>query len=607
MKPEDLNIQIQYKLIEELRKTNENLQLKIRTEQEVSNQLKYSVNQLHLINEFAIIIQKARNTDEIVWSITENAVSKLGFEDCVIYLLDEKEKCMVQKAAYGHKNPKTREILNPIKIKIGEGIVGHVAKTGVSEIIKDTKKDKRYILDDIPRLSEITVPIVYEKKVIGIIDSENTDTDFFTKNHLENLTTIASMAGTKIIQTQLNKDLIEHQKNLEKIIQKRTSEIDEKNKDLEGKNELLNRMALFPAHNPNPVIELDLDFNVTYFNEACKKYPEIYSLIKKEHDQFEKHKNLFLHTIANKENGKHIIKEGFRTSNYHFGYNIYIDKENNFVRVYLSDVTKIIHLQEEITKQRDEIYDSLNYAKIIQRSILPDSTFFNDFFAEGFIYYQPKDIVSGDFYWAHKKNNHLYFALCDCTGHGVPGALLSMIGYDAMNHIINSGKTNTCAEFMNKLHDFFSIARKKGRMRFNDAMDMIVLKYDLANSILSFSGSKQKLMILRNQKIIEFDTDSISLGDDSKQGNYSFKEKEFALEKEDVIYTFTDGFIDQFGGQLGKKLKYPNFRNLLIEISQKQMSKQNEELTKFMENWMDLNSEDPYPQLDDMSIVGFKV
>ena len=95
MKPEDLNIQIQYKLIEELTKTNENLQLKINAEQKASNQLKSSLNQLHLINEFAVVIQKAKNIDDIVWSITENAVSKLGFEDCVIYLVDKKDLVMV--------------------------------------------------------------------------------------------------------------------------------------------------------------------------------------------------------------------------------------------------------------------------------------------------------------------------------------------------------------------------------------------------------------------------------------------------------------------------------------------------------------------------------
>ena len=115
--------------------------------------------------------------------------------------------------------------------------------------------------------------------------------------------------------------------------------------------------------------------------------------------------------------------------------------------------------QEELKKQRDKIYDSLNYAKIIQESILPDVNIFQEFFESQFFLYKPKDIVSGDFYWASKKEDQLFFALCDCTGHGVPGSLLSMIGYDALNYINSLNSTNGGAIFMNKLNDFFIQSR----------------------------------------------------------------------------------------------------------------------------------------------------
>ena len=138
------------------------------------------------------------SVEDILWDISRNCISRLGFEDCVIYLADEEKKILVQKAAYGPKSPKPFEIANPIEIPFGKGIVGNVAQTGKALIVNDTTKDSRYIVDDESRLSEITVPIIHEEKVIGIIDSEHSKKHFFTKQHLQALQTIASLCSTKI-------------------------------------------------------------------------------------------------------------------------------------------------------------------------------------------------------------------------------------------------------------------------------------------------------------------------------------------------------------------------------------------------------------------------
>ena len=606
-KYEDLNIQIQYKLIEELKKTNEDLQLKIKDEQAIGNKLKSTVAHLNLVNEFAQLIQKANNTSDIVWAITENAISKLGFEDCVIYLINEEGNNLIQVAAYGHKNPNSREIFNPVKIKIGEGIVGTVAKTGISEIISNTKKDSRYIVDDIPRLSEITVPIIYNEKVIGVIDSEHSKENFYNQNHLEILTTIGAMAGTKIIQAQLNENLINHQKDLELIIKKRTDEINLKNKDLKKQNSKLYKMALFPAHNPNPVVELDFNLNVIYHNEACKNHPSIYSLITENHKELDKFQYLLKETIKSKKDGKYTVKEGIKIDGKHYNFNIYIDKKHNFIRLYLNDMTESILLQEELKKQRDEIYDSLNYAKNIQQSILPEEKLFYPFFKNQFFYFNPKDIVSGDFYWAREKDNQLYFALCDCTGHGVPGALLSMIGYDALNYVINNDKISSSKNFMNGLSEFFKNARQSGRLRHNDSMDLILFKYDPKNKSICYSGSNQKLFIIRNNDLLEYNTDHINLGEDFESVNNTFTEQCIKLTKGDVIYAFSDGYVDQFGGLVGKKLKYPKFRKLLLEIHKRPMNQQPILLDEYIEEWKNECINDPFPQIDDMTVVGFKI
>ncbi len=150
------------------------------------------------IDYFANSGYEHSNTNDILWDITRNCISRMGFEDCVIYLIDEERGVLVQRAAYGAKSPKKFEILNPIEIPMGMGICGHVAKTGIAEIIRDTGKDTRYVIDDEVRLSEIVVPIIHNEKIIGVIDSENKRRNFFTSKHLETLIKIASICAGKI-------------------------------------------------------------------------------------------------------------------------------------------------------------------------------------------------------------------------------------------------------------------------------------------------------------------------------------------------------------------------------------------------------------------------
>ena len=403
------------------------------------------------------------------------------------------------------------------------------------------------------------------------------------------------------------KSLEDLNKNLEKIVDERTSEARAINSNLKSRNKELYKMSLFPAHNPNPVIELDMDMNVVFKNEACEKFKGIKQLSLGNHPEQDKYNYILKETIKGKKDGKHSIPEGFRIDGKHFAFNVYIDNKHQFIRIYLTDVTESIQLQEELRKQRDEIFESLNYAKIIQQSILPSKDVFYDFFDSQFFLYKPRDVVSGDFYWASPNNGTLFFALCDCTGHGVPGSLLSMIGYDALNYINSLEGINGSAEFMNKLNEFFIQSRVKGRMRFNDTMDMIMFMYEPETKKFCFSGSKQKVMILRNGEILEYDTDHLNLGDDFGAVNASFNKEVLTLQKNDIIYLFTDGYVDQFGGPLGKKLKYPKFRKLLLEIHQKPLNQQKRLLENFLENWRNEYKGDPFHQLDDVSVIGFKV
>lgn len=154
------------------------------------------------IDYFANSVYGENSVNEICWDIARNCISQLQFEDCVVYLLDEKTNRLVQKAAYGPKNPKGHEIVNPIEIDVSKGIVGAVASTGKAIMVNDTSKDARYIVDDVQRLSELSVPILHDNKVIGVIDSEHPEKNFFTDDHLKALTTIASISANKIAEAQ---------------------------------------------------------------------------------------------------------------------------------------------------------------------------------------------------------------------------------------------------------------------------------------------------------------------------------------------------------------------------------------------------------------------
>ncbi len=155
-----------------------------------------------IIEYFANSVYGDNSVSEICWDIARNCISQLEFEDCVVYLLDKERKVLVQKAAYGPKNPKGHEIENPIDIRIGEGIVGTVAATGKYELVGDTSRDTRYIVDDVRRFSEISVPILHDNEVIGVIDSEHSRKNFFTGDHLKAMTTIASISANKIAEAQ---------------------------------------------------------------------------------------------------------------------------------------------------------------------------------------------------------------------------------------------------------------------------------------------------------------------------------------------------------------------------------------------------------------------
>ncbi|MDG1333278.1 MAG: histidine kinase dimerization/phosphoacceptor domain -containing protein [Crocinitomicaceae bacterium] len=195
------------------------------------------------MNDFASRLLHANTVDETLWAVTRHAVSRLGYADCVVYMVDSSGEFLIQKAAVGPKDVGGFDVMNPIKLQIGQGICGHVAKTGVSELVHDTSSDGRYTVDDSFRLSEITVPILSKGKVIGVIDSEHPQKNFYSIQDLEILETVASMTSVKIDQALALESLANHKANLEKKVEESTrelrrsvEELQESNAQIEQKN-----------------------------------------------------------------------------------------------------------------------------------------------------------------------------------------------------------------------------------------------------------------------------------------------------------------------------------------------------------------------------------
>jgi PAS domain S-box-containing protein len=200
---------------------------------QAEDELRRSEAVTRIVNYFATSLFERDTEDDIFWDLAKNCISQLGFVDCVVYVLDRQRRALVQKAALGPKCPEGRLIVNPLVIPLGQGIVGSVAATGKAELIRDTSADPRYIVDDERRLSEISVPIVADGEIIGVIDSEHPDRDFFTDDHLKTLTAIASLCANKLIRIRALEQLRNVNLDLEQRVSGRTGELREANARLQ--------------------------------------------------------------------------------------------------------------------------------------------------------------------------------------------------------------------------------------------------------------------------------------------------------------------------------------------------------------------------------------
>jgi len=282
----------------------------------------------------------------------------------------------------------------------------------------------------------------------------------------------------------------------------------------------------------------------------------------------------------------------------------------------------IANEKEQVEQKNSKITDSINYAKRIQQAVFPSVDFLNKNFTDSFIFFRPRGIVSGDFYWTTKRGNKIIIAVADCTGHGVPGAFMSLLGISFLNEVVLRAENNTAGEILNFMRQKIKTTLKQTgkNNEQKDGMDMALCIVDTENQKLEYAGAYNPLYITRKQDKLtscknlanyklfkQNNTALIEIKADKQPLAIHVKEKPFTthqidIQKNDKLYLFSDGYADQFNGKNGKKFMARNFKKTLIAIYDNPMNEQLDILNKTLDNWQN-GSE----QIDDILIVGIQI
>ena len=264
---------------------------------------------------------------------------------------------------------------------------------------------------------------------------------------------------------------------------------------------------------------------------------------------------------------------------------------------------KVMERTRQFEQQQLNITDSIHYARRIQRALMLPSEELEKILPSHFIFNKPKDIVSGDYYWVAHKGDCLIIAVADCTGHGVPGAFMSIMGINFLNEIVNKTETIKANEILNELRDKLikSLGQTGQRDETKDGMEMALCVVDLDSKKLQFSGAFRPMYLLRKDELIVITGDRMPIGIYNEK-EVPFANKEISFKENDMIYLFTDGYVDQIGGLDRKKFKSIRFKELLREIHDKALKEQGAILKEEHEIWRS-GSE----QIDDIMILGVRL
>jgi PAS domain S-box-containing protein len=480
------------------------------------------------------------------------------------------------------------------------------------------------------RESFIYFPLSHRKRKIGVFSVQSFERNAFTTYHLgllrnfTNYLTIALLNAEAYSQIENQKQelidtfiqLEEARDNLEKQVDERTRELQIQKLEIEEKNHELERLSLVARKTDNAIMIMDASGNVKWINDCFSRIynytldefinkrgtnilqtsfnPEIETILDK---CLTTKKSVFYEALNITGDGKEIWTQTTLTP-------VINDKcEITHLLTIDSDITQRKEYELRIFKQSQDITNSIKYARQIQKAVLPPEDLFKSWLHEYFILYLPKDIVSGDFYWISKKENKILIALSDCTGHGVPGAFMSMLGVSLLNEIVSNDKWKNAADILNILRIKVkrALQQETNKYRISDGMDISLCIIDKETMNLDFAGANNSLYLVRSNEVEEYKGDKMPIGV-YVTDNLLFRSIDIKFEHENTIYLSTDGYLDQFGGVKNKKFGIRMFKQLLQEVASKPIDEQKNFYLQTIRNWQGNEH-----QIDDITMIGFKV
>lgn len=396
-----------------------------------------------------------------------------------------------------------------------------------------------------------------------------------------------------------------------------TTDITER-KRAEKEQRMRGQMQTLSDNSPDIILRIDLKRIIFYANPSIESY-----LSNKNEDLSKKHLNdsgllpTIIESIDSTANEVKAQKEkiqkeiDFEFSDENKVVNLNAIPEFNeegkmeTILFILHDITELKKIENEVKEKNAKITDSINYAFRLQNAILPSQDLVRSYFKDSFMFYRPRDIVSGDFPWMYDKGDDIYIAAIDCTGHGVPGAMLSLIGYFIMNQILSQPETLNPGEILSQLHLGVqkTLRQDMEGASARDGMDVALCKVNTKNNKLEFSGAHRPLYMVRNKELIEYKGTRSAIGGIPKEGKPqpTFENHEIDIQEKDCVYFFSDGLPDQFGGPQGRKYFPKRIKNIITENHDMPMVKMHTYFKNDYKEWLG----DGTP-IDDVLLIGIR-
>jgi transcriptional regulator with GAF, ATPase, and Fis domain/serine phosphatase RsbU (regulator of sigma subunit) len=463
-------------------------------------------------------------------------------------------------------------------------------------IINQYKKDfNKYIPGiDVPKAvvgklpeSVIYIPLTVEDKIIGIMTVQSFKKNAYTNYDVEMARTLASYVAVALNNSEAYKQLSLAKQEVEKLSivaskSQNTVVICNGDLELEWANDAFTHhykcsLADFKKERGNTILE-------------ASSYPEI--------------KKVLNECLRKKEGTAYEAKSIIKEKEMYFQTTIspIFDEQGKLLNIVLidADITERKKAALEIEQKNKDITDSINYAKKIQQAILPSDEQLRVIFPELFILYKPKDIVAGDFYWMQQINKTVFIAAADCTGHGVPGAMVSVVCSNALNRAVKEFHLSDTGKILDKVTDLIIETFEKSTTDVKDGMDISLLAINAESKQIQWSGAYNVLWYFQDKKLHEITADKQPIG--KSDHRKPFKTHKIKYQQGTTFYLFTDGYADQFGGPKGKKFKYKQLEEKLRINWDKELEEQKEYLNTAFETWKG-NLE----QVDDVTVVGIRI